>query len=193
MARAREEQPRGGAGRYAREAGAKRTERQTAALLLLPPKPLPLLPPNRHRFGSRGHAVCAGRLAQRFAVVGLLEQLQKSTCLISIDLHGTVPTRCNCTGATAAAAGAAAAGAAAAGAEAGFAAAAAAGGQRGKAGAPHSDHGVSHHGGTAVLTRRERAAAESLTVADRALYAEAVSVFWEAVRHTERRYGFELC
>ena len=105
-------------------------------------------------------------LSNLFDSVGLTEEMSKSACLISIDIHRRVPSSCDCTS-----------------------------GQQpanGKA-EVRSDHGVAHHGDNLNLTEHEKDAIATLAAKDIELYNTAQTIFWNKVEHVEKQYAFTMC
>ena len=107
-------------------------------------------------------------LAERFDVLGLTSQMDKSLCLIFIRWTGIVPDRCNCSQ-----------------------------NAEGKEvlahhGAIHS-HNVTNHGGTHEHTKEQLKAIEELADVDMKLYAVAEELFAEQVAEVERKFSIKLC
>lgn len=111
-------------------------------------------------------------LRDRYEVVGILSELEKSTCLVSIVLHGRVPKRCVCSRGTS-------------------------DGSASQAKAPDKvriDHGVIRHGDDLTnVTEYQLRAIRNITRDDDALYRTAESIFWEKVRDVEAEYDIALC
>ena len=108
-------------------------------------------------------------------------QFAKSTCLISVRLHGAVPSRCNCTGQD----------------ETGAMAAPLRDGRdkrsRRRRLTGRVSHGVKHHGGSFKPSATQRDQIRNLTRRDAELYERAVSKFWIDVKATEGKYGVRFC
>ena len=102
-------------------------------------------------------------LLERFDVIGVLPELVRSTCLMSIEMLGIVPPRCNCTN------------------------------SRVHRRLRLDDHGVKHHGDTFNMTRKQRRLAELLTEQDAFLYEDALAVFKNHVRYVQQKYSFQMC
>jgi hypothetical protein len=104
-------------------------------------------------------------LLVKFDVVGITDEMEVSTCLISIGVYGTVPDRCNCSDASPYFVDTAAI----------------------------RDHKVTHHGATTKTTPEQDRLIAALTAVDLDLYNAAKELLKEKIRETERRYGFQLC
>jgi len=105
-------------------------------------------------------------LSNLFDSVGLTEEMSKSACLISIDIHRRVPSSCNCTSDQQPANGMA---------------------------EVRYDHGVTHHGDNLNLTEHEKDAIATLAAKDFELYSTAQTIFWNKVEHLEKQYAFTMC
>ena len=139
--------------------------------------------------------VTKGTLADRFDVLGLTSQMDKSLCMIFIRWNGIVPNRCDCSK-----------------------------GSDGKKSAPETDdedsagdsngtedeggnapagklahhgaihsHNVTNHGVTHEHTKEQLAAIEELADIDMKLYAVAEELFAEQVADVEREFSIKLC
>ncbi len=114
-----------------------------------------------HRLGIRSKR----DLEVKFDVVGITDEMEVSTCLISIGVYGTVPARCNCTEAS----------------------------PYFMESAAIRDHKVIHHGATTKTTPEQDRLIAALTAVDLDLYTAAKELLKEKIRETEHRYGFQLC
>ncbi len=104
-------------------------------------------------------------LVIKFDVVGITDEMEVSTCLISIGVYGTVPDRCNCSDAS----------------------------PYFMNNATKRDHKVTHHGATTKTTPEQDRLIAALTAVDLDLYNAAKELLKEKIRETEHRYGFQLC
>ena len=160
-----------------------------SSLLLAPAAPL------SYGEESAPAPVSKDTLADRFDVLGLTSQMDKSLCMIFIRWNGIVPERCDCSK-----------------------------GSNGKRSAPETDdedsagdsngtedegghapsgklahhgaihsHNVTNHGGTHEHTKEQLAAIEELADIDMKLYAIAEELFAEKVADVEREFSIKLC
>jgi hypothetical protein len=103
-------------------------------------------------------------LPQHFGVVGIMEDLFRSTCLISISLEHHVPPRCNCSL-----------------------------GSASTTVFHPNDHGVHHHGGTFQTTPQQDHWIQALTPLDQQLYDDVRLLFLKQVETTEQQFNFSMC
>lgn len=104
-----------------------------------------------------------------YEVVGIVSELEKSTCLITIAIHRKVPKRCICqsdvpTHQT-----------------------------KREMEQIRIDHGVSSHGDDMNVTTDQLEAIQSITRKDAALYQAAEVIFWQKVQNIEAEYSIKLC
>lgn len=155
-----------------------------SSLLLAPTAPLSL------GEESAPGPVNKDTLADRFDVLGLTSQMDKSLCLIFIRWNGIVPDRCDCskdsngnkrlqeTGDEGSATE-----------DEGDNAPS---GNLAHHGAIHS-HNVTNHGGTHEHTKEQLAAIQELADIDMKLYAIAEELFAEQMQEVEREFSIKLC
>jgi len=105
-------------------------------------------------------------LTHMYEVVGLTEEMTRTSCLISIAIHEKVPKKCNCTGVDK---------------------------EVEVIEEARSDHGVKHHGDTVELSERALAAIDTLTRNDAILFQAAQRLFREKIAYVEDRYSFQMC
>lgn len=108
-------------------------------------------------------------LKQRFDVIGLTTQFDKSACLIIIHLIGEVPSECDCTSK-----------------------------RRLRRIIPSMTHGgithgVKHHGSLFQTTESQRHAISNLTQIDKNIFQYAEELFEQNVIRTEEKYSFKMC
>jgi hypothetical protein len=108
-------------------------------------------------------------LTARFDVIGMMSKLLTTTCLISIQLLGVVPSRCDCTNNSTTMI------------------------DKKKTGIPKIDHGTKHHGESYQLTDYQRELISSLTDQDAILYEIAQESFQRRVNEVEKEYKITLC
>jgi hypothetical protein len=120
-----------------------------------------------------------GGLDERFAVVGLLEEFDVSTCLMSIRLHAMVPPRCNCSTSAD---------------EMSVVSNTDSNENISNTTANNDvDHGVSHHGGSFQPSAQAVDLIKDLTREDTRLYANAVAKLQRDIEAVEAEYSFCLC
>lgn len=104
-------------------------------------------------------------LQQRFDVVGLTEEMERTSCLASIlMLEGRVPDRCQrniCAQQTVV--------------------------------VDREDHGLTHHGDNTTVTNHEENLIQALTRQDERLYVNAKEAFRRQVQDMEFEYDFTMC
>lgn len=126
-------------------------------------------------------------LLEQYDVIGILSQLDQSTCLMTIEMrasqqqHPVVPPRCNCSHSVAfvddnddAAA------------------------SKSKPTQRHfvgvvDDHGVQHHGANYQMSKNATSLAKKLTEKDAILYNQAVKLFENHVQYAEQKHSFRMC
>lgn len=115
-----------------------------------------------------GNPANATEILKRFYVIGVLSQLERSTCLMTIQITGKVPKRCNCTARKRKTV------------------------QR-KRRRLLADHGVQHHGASFQMTEYQTKLATELTTRDAVLYNTALGLFENHIRYVEHKYSFQMC
>ena len=105
-------------------------------------------------------------LPQLFDVVGITDDLFRSTCLMSISLEQKIPPRCNCS----------------------------LGGAPGRRLNPKDPtHGVLHHGSTFQTTPQQTKWIEALTQLDLSLYDFGKHMLIKQVETIENQFKFTMC
>lgn len=103
-------------------------------------------------------------LKQRYNVIGVHSQMDKTVCIIFLWFTGYFPPQCNCSM-----------------------------DQNNRRLARKHDHGVSHHGDTFNTTASQKAAIDILTQTDALLYKMATELFEEQIQEVEEELGVVLC
>lgn len=103
-----------------------------------------------------------------YEVVGIVSELEKSTCLVSIAIHHKVPKRCICQKDAL---------------------------TENRTEQIRLDHGVISHGDdmAANITSGQLQIIENITKNDAALFKAAEEIFWRKVREVEKQYLITLC
>mmetsp|Transcript_1150 Transcript_1150/g.1168 ORF Transcript_1150/g.1168 Transcript_1150/m.1168 type:complete len:401 (+) Transcript_1150:103-1305(+) len=102
-------------------------------------------------------------LQSKFEVIGIMDQFEKSVCVISIRYTGFVTPQCDCTD------------------------------QQRHRSLIRTDHGVQHHGATFNLTDDQHFKIAKLTQLDSLLYGRAALAFNNQVEEIEEEFNIVLC
>ena len=130
-------------------------------------------------FAGFNETMSESQLRDRFDVIGVMDELEKSACAVSIRYTGVVDSRCNCTDAK----------------------------KRRKdrrkkrrrkkrnptTTTSRIDHGVKHHGATFKLTDNQASKVQKLTRLDSLLYDRAKDAFAKQVKEIEKELDIVLC
>ena len=130
-------------------------------------------------FAGFNETMSESQLRDRFDVIGVMDELEKSACAVSIRYTGVVDPRCDCTDAK----------------------------KRRKdrrkkrrrkkrnptTTTSRIDHGVKHHGATFKLTDNQASKVQKLTRLDSLLYDRAKDAFAKQVKEIEKELDIVLC
>lgn len=105
------------------------------------------------------------QLAERFAVIGLQNEMTLTVCLVITYIKGSVIPACNCTH----------------------------GVPQTKLRMPHISHGVKHHGSDMRLAPEEELNLREIAYLDNAIYDKATTIFWNEVAATESKHKVKFC
>ena len=111
---------------------------------------------------------------QKFNVIGIQSQMEKSLCLIAVKYIGKLPERCNCTDTT-------------------YTTHRTAYPNNGHRTLRLNDHGVKHHGDSYNVTREQRRVMNSIQQRDQLLYEYAQIIFDLQIYQVETTLQVKIC